>query len=167
MRSSDEGWLPINGSPIGLVTWYAPAGPVAMLASWLAIINDRPPELRAGCCGRAPGRQALPAAADFTVNIPAAPLLPALERLFARAAAGSVVAIDDAVPLAPAQVARAPLLAGCVLRIECARGRLAAAGWDAELIGEIVLLHRGDQLISPANSPDFCALQPLRTCLSC
>lgn len=163
MKSSGEGWLPINGAPIGLVAWYAPDGPVVMPASWLAVVDGPSPELRAGCSGRVPGRQAFPVEADFSVNIPTDPREPGMDRLFARASAVAPVPIDDPGCVLPARTVNAPLLAGCAVQIECVHGRLAAGGWDAEMIGEIVLLHRGGLFLSPATHPDFCALQPLRT----
>lgn len=163
MRSTGEGWLPINGSPIGLVTWYASNGPVVMLASWLAVIDGQPPELRAGYSARVPGGNDFPADADFIINIPADQGQPALDRLIAKAAAASPVAIDDSMPLARARSVQAPLLTECVLQIECVHGRLVPGRWDAGLSGEIVLLHRGGHFLSPASHADFCALQPLRT----
>lgn len=165
MMSLGEGWLPINGSPVGLVTWYAPDGPVAMLASWLAVINGQPPELRGGCPGQVPGRNQLPARFDFAVNIPTTPMLPALNELIAKAAAYSPVVIDDAANFSPGRSVRAPLLTGCTLQIECIHGTVAPDGWTTEFAGEIMLLHRGGIFLDPAGHTDFCALRPLRTAL--
>lgn len=163
MRAGGEGWLPINGSPVALVTWYAPAGPVVLLTPWVAVVNGQPPSLRAGC-GVLPAAGTLsPEGADFAVNLPAEPLAPALLALLARAVPGVPLVIGDAASVIPARSVHAPLLAGCALQIECARGRVAASGWDAELAGEIILLHRGGLLVTPAIYPDFCALQPLHT----
>ena len=163
MRSGGEGWLPINGSPVALVTWYAPLGPVALLTPWVAVISDQPPALRAGCSVHLAAGTVPPDALDFAVNIPTEPPVPALQALLARAVPCVPLLIDDATSVTPARSVHAPLLAGCALQIECACGRVTASGWDAELAGEIVLLHRGGLLVAPATYPDFCALQPLRT----
>ncbi|NJC87803.1 MAG: hypothetical protein FIB02_04615 [Desulfuromonas sp.] len=165
MMSRGEGWLPINGSPVGLVTWYAPDGPVAMLASWLAVINGQPPELRGGCSGRMPGCNELPENFDFAVNIPMHPVLPALSELIAKAAASPCVAIDPAANFSPGRSVHAPLLTGCALQIECVHGAIAPGGWTTEFFGEIMLLHRGGIFLDPAVHPDFCGLRPLRTAL--
>ncbi|MCM2263863.1 MAG: hypothetical protein NDI73_01590 [Desulfuromonadales bacterium] len=165
MMSRSEGWLPINGSPVGLVTWYGPDGPVAVLASWLAVIDGQPPELRGGCPGQVPGRNGQPGGFDFAVNIPANPMLPALTELIAKAAACSPVPIDADADFSPARSVHAPLLRGCALQIECVHGRNVPGGWATEFAGEIMLLHRGGIFLDPADHADFCALRPLRTAL--
>lgn len=161
MISRGVGWLPVSGSPVGLVTWYAPAGPVAVLASWLAVVDGVPPELRAGCSGRIPAGSDLTADGAFAVNIPAAPGSPELAALVARAASAPVV-IGTEAELVPARSVSAPLLKGCALQIECSRGRIVPGEWEPELAGDIVLLHRGGLILDPAGYPDFCALRPLR-----
>lgn len=164
MISRGEGWLPVDSAPVGLVTWYTTNGPVAILASWLAVINGSPPELRAGCTGRAAGCQTLPAGSAFAINVPALAGGAALDGLIARAAAAPV-AIDIFAESFPARSVAAPLLAGCALQIECAHGRILPGEWEPEIAGDIVLLHRGGILLDPAAHPDFCALRPLRTVL--
>lgn len=162
VQSMSEGWLPIEGLPVGLITWYAPAGPVAVLISWLAVVNGFPPELRAGCSGRLPGDEPFPEGADFAINIPGDEKIHGLRELMQEGAAGPV-SIGARVKLHPARSVHAPLLTGCVLQIECAHGRLLAGEWEPELAGDILLLHRGGHFIDPADHPDFCALFPLRT----
>lgn len=160
MITNNDGWLPVGIAPVGLVTWYAPGGPVAVLASWLAVVNGRPPQLRAGCSGRVADRQDLVEGSAFAVNIPATPGGGVLDELIARAASAPV-AIDASTAFSPARSVSAPLLAGCALQIECAHGRIIAGEWEPEIIGDIVLLHRGGRLLDPADYPDFCALRPL------
>lgn len=160
MISRGDGWLPVGSAPIGLITWYSPDGPVAVLASWLAVINSRPPELLAGCSGRLPAHQDLPDGWVFAVNIPAAPQGTALDELIARAVSAPVV-IDDPAKISPARAISAPLLIDCPLQIECAHGRIVSGEWEPELVGDIVLLHRGSLLLDPAVHSDFCALRPL------
>jgi len=165
MMSRGEGWLPVDGSPVGLITWYTLDGPVAMLVSWLAVINGQPPELRGGCPGWVSDRNDLPGGLDFAVNIPVAPTLPALNELIAKAAACPTVTINDAADFSPGRFVHAPLLSGCTLQIECVHGRIVPGGWNTEFAGEIRLLHRGGLFFAPDGHPDFCALQPLRTAL--
>jgi hypothetical protein len=160
--SRDDGWLPVGSAPVGLITWYAPGGPVAVLASWLAVINGHPPELRAGCSGRVADRRDLPEGSAFAINIPATPGGPILDELIARAASAPVT-IDAAAAFSLARSVHAPLLAGCALQLECAHGRILPGEWEPEIVGDIVLLHRGGLLLDPADYPDFCALRPLRT----
>lgn len=163
MITRGEGWFPVDASPVGLVTWFAPTGEaVAVLASWLAVINGQPPELRAGCSGRGWERQ-LPAGMDFAVNVFAELPMPPLWGP-EQGAAGSLV-LDASLPLFTARLAHAPLLAGCALQIECAHGRLLPGDWEPELAGDILLLHRGGLIFDPADVRDFCALLPLRTIL--
>lgn len=164
MIARGVGWLPVDSAPVGLVTWYAPGGPVAVLASWLAVINGHPPELRAGCSGRVAGRQALPEGLPFVINIPVSPEGTVYDGLIARAAAAPAM-IGTPAAFSPAHAVQAPLLAGCALQIECARGRIAPGEWEPELVGDIVLLHRGGLTLAPAAHPDFCALLPLHMLL--
>lgn len=163
MKNRCDGWLPIDGSPVGVVTWFTPAGPAAaVLASWLAVINGQPPELRAGCSGRGWVEQAS-AGMDFAVNVfcdlQIPPWLDPGQR-----PAGPIV-LDEAPGLLPARLVHAPLLAGCALQLECARARVVPGDWEPELAGDILLLHRGGLFLDPADHPDFCALRPLRTIL--
>ena len=162
MISAGEGLLPIGGVPVGLITWFGADGPVAVLTSWLAVVNGSPPELRAGCSGLQGTNAALPAALDFAVNVPADGELAGLCELLQGGVTATPVPIGAVPGLHPARSVHAPLLAGCALQIECAQGRLASGEWEPELAGDIVLLHRGGLFIDPADHQDFCALRPLR-----
>jgi len=160
MTLAGEGWLPIDGLPVGLATWFAPGGPVAMFTSWLAVVNGCPPELRAGCPGRTAGDEHFPAGADFVINVPANAQIQKLRELLQEGVPGRPVPIAAGL-LQPARSVQAPLLTGCVLQIECAHGRLPGGEWEPELAGDILLLHRGGHFLKPADHPDFCALRPL------
>ena len=162
MISAGEGLLPIGGVPVGLITWFGADGPVAVLTSWLAVINGSPPELRAGCSGLSGTRASLPLDLDFAVNVPDTGQLAGLHQMMQGAACGFPVPIGTLSGLHPARSVHAPLLTGCALQIECAQGRLASGEWEPELAGDIVLLHRGGLFIDPADHHDFCALRPLR-----
>ena len=166
MIASGAGWLPIDLTPVGVVTWYTPNGPAAAaLTAWLAVVNGTPPELRAGCSGRLLGEEDFPAGTDFAVNVPADPQFPALRKLLHGCRAGGRATRLDPRKFVPARTVHAPLLAGCTLQIECARGRLLPAGWEPELAGDILLLHRGGVFHNPADHIDLCALWPLRVIL--
>lgn len=162
MISSISGWLPIDGAPVGLVTWYAPAGPaVAVLTSWLAVVNGRPPALRAGCSGRMLAGRPFPEGTDFAVNVPADMECQVLHELLRSRPEDSPLLVAEHC-LLPARAAHAPLIADCTLQIECARGRLLPGAWEPELAGDILLLTRGGSSLAPADYPDFCDLAPLR-----
>jgi flavin reductase (DIM6/NTAB) family NADH-FMN oxidoreductase RutF len=166
MIAVGEGWLPIEVTSIGVVTWYTPSGPAAaVLAAWLAVVSGRPPELRAGCSGRLLGVEDFPTGTDFAVNIPANPQCPALRELMPGLCSGERAACLDPRGLVLARSVHAPLLAGCTLQIECAHGRLLAADSEPELAGDILLLHRGGVFLDPADHADICALWPLRATL--
>lgn len=163
MRSFAEGWLPINNPPVGLITWYAPTGAaMALVTSWLGVVSGLPPELRAGCCGRPPERELFAPGADFAVNIPLRMDAPLLRDLLPAGTAGCALTLLAGAQFAPARSVHAPLLAGCVLQIECSGGRILPRDWEPELAGDIRLLHRDRQILDPAAYPDFCAVHPLR-----
>jgi flavin reductase (DIM6/NTAB) family NADH-FMN oxidoreductase RutF len=166
MITVGEGWLPIDVTPVGVVTWHTPSGPAAaVLAAWLAVVSGSPAELRAGCSGRLLGEEEFPTGTDFAVNIPADLQFPALLELMPGLCSGERVACLDPRGLVPARTVHAPLLAGCTLQIECAHGRLHTADWEPELAGDILLLHRGGIFLDPADHADICALWPLRAIL--
>jgi flavin reductase (DIM6/NTAB) family NADH-FMN oxidoreductase RutF len=166
MIAAGEGWLPIDVTSIGVVTWYTPSGPAAAVpVAWLAVVSGLPPELRAGCAGRLLGEEDFPTGTDFAVNIPAALQFPALRELLPGLDSGVRSACLDPRGLVPARTVHAPLLPGCTLQIECAHGRLHAADWEPELAGDILLLHRGGVFVDPADHADLCALWPLRAIL--
>jgi hypothetical protein len=163
LRAAAEGWLPISNPPVGLVTWYAPTGAAMALAtSWLGVISTQPPELRAGCCGRPPGPELFAPGGDFAVNIPARMDAPVFRDLLRPGTSGCVLTLLAGAQLAPARAVHAPLLAGCVLQIECGCGRILPRDWEPELAGDIRLLHRDSLILDPAAYSDFCSLHPLR-----
>jgi len=163
LRSAGAGWLPIDSPQVGLVTWYGPNGAaVALATSWLGVIDGHPPELLAGCRSRTTVPELFPSGADFAVNIPAGPDVAALCELLQKLPPGCPVHIGTGPELRPGHRVQAPLLACCALRIECRHGRVQPRDWEAELAGEIVLLHRGALAFDPADHVEFSALHPLR-----
>jgi hypothetical protein len=166
MIPAGAGWLPIDVAPVGLVTWFAPGGPAAaLLTSWLAVVGGTPPQLRAGCggCGLHEGQ--FPAGTDFAVNVPAERQFPKLQALIRDLRAGAPLMAVELAGLIPARMVSAPLLAGCALHLECARGSLMPGDWERELAGELLLLRRGAVTHTSAAGDDFCALWPLRASL--
>jgi hypothetical protein len=158
------GWLPVTSSPAGLVSWYTPDGPAAAsLASWLAVIDCAPPELRAGCPGLVACRERFPSGTDFVINIPADMASHELQELVRQTLTAGAVPLADSPLLLPSRTVRAPLLAGCTLQIECNQGRILPERWEPELVGTVALLRRGGLFVDPADYPEFCALAPLRS----
>lgn len=163
LRSAAEGWLPIANPPVGLITWYAPTGAaVAVVTSWLGVVSGQPPELRAGCCGRPPKRELFAPGADFAVNIPLRMDASLFRALMSPGPSGCALTLLAGAKLARASSVHAPLLAGCVLQIECSGGRILPRDWEPELAGDIRLLHRDGHTIDAAACSDFCAVHPLR-----
>jgi len=166
MNLAGAGWLPITVAPLGVVTWFAPGGPAAaLLASWLAVICDRRPQVRAGCGGCGLDAEQFPSGTDFVVNVPADDDTAGLHVLVRRLRAGEPLSSIVPVDLIAARKVRAPLLNGCALQIECTHGCLVGGEWEAELTGDLLLLHRGGVTLDPAAVDDFCALWPLRASL--
>lgn len=158
-----EGLLPIDSPPVGLVSWYAPDGRVVVsVSSWLAVINGSPPELRAGGGGLLLEGN-FPDGADFAVTLLEESQLPLFAKLVRHAErCGEPVTVADDPLLIPASKVRAPLLAGGALHLECANGRIVTGTWGRELAGPVRLLQRCEQHLSPDDHPDFSLLEPLR-----
>jgi flavin reductase (DIM6/NTAB) family NADH-FMN oxidoreductase RutF len=55
----------------------------------------------------------------------------------------------------------APRLLDCAVQIECRGGRLVDAGFDVELCGDVVRVHREKVVTDPVDIPDLCAIHPL------
>jgi hypothetical protein len=47
------------------------------------------------------------------------------------------------------------------VQIECLGGKLVDAGFDVELCGDVVRVHREKVVIDPVDIPDLCAINPL------
>lgn len=164
MNPVNAGWLPVDVAPLALLTWFAPGGPaVASLASWLAVIGDARPRMRAGCgsCGLRAGQ--FPDGADFVVNVPGDQHSAALHVLISKLRSGETLLIDQLAGTRPARKVHAPLLAGCELHLECAHGCLSPGDWDTELDGDLLLLHRAGTTIAAPVANDICTLWPFRT----
>jgi len=162
-----EGLLPIDSPPVGLISWYAPDGRIVVsVSSWLAVVNGSPPELRAGGGGLMLEGN-FPEGADFVVTLLEEAQLPLFTKLMRHAErCGAPVTISEDPLLTPAMHVHAPLLADASLHLECAAGRVVSGTWARELAGQVRLLHRREQQLSPEQHPDFSALQPLRPVFS-
>jgi hypothetical protein len=47
------------------------------------------------------------------------------------------------------------------VQIECQGGKLVDTGFDVELCGNVVRVHREKAVIDPLDIPDLCAIYPL------
>jgi flavin reductase (DIM6/NTAB) family NADH-FMN oxidoreductase RutF len=168
LRSAGGGCPTIANPLVGLVTWYAPNGSaMALVVSWLGAIDGHPPLLKAGCSGQSLTPDLFPAGADFAVNLPAGFDLPLLGCLLQQSSGGCPLSLAAGPHVVPARRIHAPLLAACWLQLECRNGQFLSRDWEAELVGDILLLHRGDVAYDPVDHPDFSALHPLRPADSC
>jgi flavin reductase (DIM6/NTAB) family NADH-FMN oxidoreductase RutF len=153
---------PVILSPTGLVSWYASDGtPVAQFASWVAIVSGRQPLLKSSLHNnQAPMFNFMPGS-DFVYNIPMASLMDKIREV---ACPGQYrFRVDDELgcTCVPGIAVMAPCLKECSVQIECVNGRLLDSTGEMELSGEVVLLHRGHEIIDPSALPDLFAIEPL------
>ncbi len=158
---------PIAWLPAGLISWYAPGGvPLALVTSWIALIGGRRPRIRTVWHGRHDPLSGIWMGGDFVVNIPYESCLAKVREVLCQ---GKICLNSEAelgLTFAMGVAAVAPRLLECEVQIECISGKLVDAGFDTELSGDVVRVHRGSAVIDPADIPDLCAMQPLSPLMS-
>jgi flavin reductase (DIM6/NTAB) family NADH-FMN oxidoreductase RutF len=148
--------------PAGLISWYAPDDtPVALVTSWVALIGGDGPCIRMAWHGQYGTLSRLWKGGDFVFNLPSEPGLQIIRDLMAQ----GKLCLDARVDLQQACLrgvsAAAPRLTECTVQIECVGGALLDSGYDTDLRGEVVHLHKGPVSMAVAEIKDLCALQPL------
>lgn len=69
------------------------------------------------------------------------------------------MAVDEPLGVAclPGAQVNAPLLQGCPIQVECRGGALSVGGFEPEVFGEVVLLHRGVEVFAVDDVSTMCA----------
>lgn len=158
---------PVAWFPAGLISWYAPGTvPMALVTSWVALIGGDKPRIRTAWHGRYDRLSRLWPGGDFVFNVPSESGLQTIRDLMRQGKLCLDVGADLQQACLEGSTAAAPRLTACPVQLECVGGALSDTGYDNELQGEVLLLHRGGQSIAMDGGTDLCAIQPLSS-LSC
>jgi flavin reductase (DIM6/NTAB) family NADH-FMN oxidoreductase RutF len=154
--------VPVAWLPAGLISWYAAGGvPLALVTSWIALVGGARPRIRTVWHGSQDPVAHSWAGGDFVVNIPHESGLAKVREIMNRGHLCLDSRSEQVRAYAASVAAVAPRLPECAVQIECVGGRLIDTGFDAELCGDVVKVHRGSVVMDPADIPDLCALHPL------
>ncbi len=155
---------PVSWFPAGLISWYAPGTiPVALVTSWVALIGGDEPRIRTAWHGRYSSLSRLWTGGDFVFNVPSESGLKTIRHLMKQGKVCLDVGADLQQTCIGGTSAAAPRLTACPVQLECIGGTLSDSGYDIELKGDVLLLHRGGQSIAMDEVTDLCAIQPLRS----
>ena len=148
--------------PAGLVSWYAPDGePLVLVTSWIALVGGDMPRLRTAWHVRHDPDLRFWPGGDFVLNVPHESGLEEIGRMMSKGKFCLNAEDDLAYSCLAGTVAVAPLLLECAVQIECVGGSLTETDFDAELCGDVVLIHRDGVTLDPLDIPDLCAIYPL------
>ncbi len=162
IESSFEIKAPVAWLPAGLISWYAPGGlPLALVTSRVALVGGDRPRLMTAWHGYHDPLSRFWAGGDFVLNVPCESDLSVIREtthqgklcLHADEELGYLCMLGAS--------AVAPRLVDCAVQIECVGGRLVDGGFDAELCGDVVRVHRDKVVIDPRDILDLCAIYPL------
>lgn len=158
MPDSPKILVPIDWLPAGLLTWYTSDRRVYALATpWIALVCRDGAYLRAACPDRQAEGTGFRPESDFVLNIPGDQCLPLIRRFVIEGTYCIDVAADLDQEVCAGIEVDAPRLAGCLVQLECRGGRLVETGFDPEICGEIVLVHRDRKILTPTEMPNLCA----------
>jgi hypothetical protein len=148
--------------PAGLICWYAPHDvAVALVTSWVALIGGEKPLIRMAWHGRDDPVSRSWAGGDFVFNVPSASGLETIRDLMRQGKLCLDVGADLQQTCMRGASAAAPCLTGSTVQLECVGGTLTDSGYDTELKGEVVLLHRDGMTVRAGQVSDLCTIQPL------
>ena len=154
--------VPLAWLPAGLISWYAPGGlSVALVTSWVALVGGSKPRIRTVWYGQHDLLSRFWAGGDFVLNVPREDCLKKIRHVMTQGRLCVNAEAELGLACASGFVALAPRLLDCAVQIECVGGTLVDAGFDVELCGEVVRVHRGQVVVDPADIPDLCAILPL------
>jgi len=153
---------PVSWLPAGLISWYEPgAVPVAMVTSWVALIGGDKPRIRTAWHGRYNRFSRLWTGGDFVFNVPTESGLKTIRDLMKQGKLCLDVGADLHQACVEGTSVAAPRLTVCPVQLECVGGTLSDSGYDNELKGDVLMLHKGGQSIAVNEITDLCAIQPL------
>ena len=162
IEPSFENKSPIACLPAGLISWYAVDGsPVTLVTAWVALVGGDNPSIRTAWHGRYDPLSHSWSGGDFVLNVPYESDLDKI-RICMGSGGGCLNIQDLGYTCVSGVAAVAPRLLDCAVQIECVGGRLVDSGFDVELCGRVVLMHREQMVIDPTEIPELCAIQPLR-----
>ena len=152
----------VSWFPAGLISWYASEGsPIALVTSWVALVGGENPCIKMAWYGRYSALSRPWTGGDFVFNVPSESGLKDLRNLMAQGKICLDVRTDLRQACARGMTAAAPRLTDCAVQLECVGGSLLDSGYDTELRGEVVYLHRGPVSMSATEIVDLCEIQPL------
>lgn len=167
VESDYEIKVPVSWFPAGLISWYASdAIPVALVTSWVALIGGDVPRIKTAWHGRYNPLSRLWTGGDFVFNVPSESGLKTIRDLMRQGKLCLDAEADLKQRCTRGISAGAPRLTDCTVQLECVGGALSDSGYDTELSGEVIHLHRGLVTLAKAELKDLCAVQPLSP-LSC
>ncbi len=135
---------PIAWLPAGLISWYSDDGtPLALATSWMALIGGEPPIIRTAWPGRQGSASCRWRGGDFVVNVLTDDCLEKVRQVLRQGRLCFAVKDVFGVDCLTGSKVNAPRLPDCPLQVECIGGVLDEDGFEPELYGEVVLLHRG------------------------
>lgn len=153
---------PVAWLPAGLISWYAPGGePLVLVTSWFALVGGGKPRLRTAWPGRYDPESRFWAGGDFVLNIPDESGLEAIRKVMGQGKLCVNAETELGYSCLSGLVAMAPRLLESVVQLECVSGCLIDNGFDMELSGKVVRLHRENVALDPVTIPDLCAIRPL------
>jgi flavin reductase (DIM6/NTAB) family NADH-FMN oxidoreductase RutF len=156
---------PVPWLPAALISWYAPGGvALALATSWIALFGSRRPRIRTVWHGSHEPMSRRWMGGDFVVNIPHESCLAKVREIMRHGKLCMKTENELGLTCGMGVAAVAPRLLECAVHLECVSGKLVDAGFDTELCGEVVRVHRGSLVIDPEEIPDLCEIRPLSPC---
>lgn len=153
---------PLAWLPAGLISWYTTGGlPLALVTSWVALVGGDRPRIITAWHGSHEPLSRFWAGGDFVLNVPCKSGLGVIREAMRQGKLCLRAAEDLDYLCVPGASAVAPRLVDCAVQIECVGGRLVDGGFDAELYGDVVRVHRDKVVIDPRGILDLCAIYPL------
>lgn len=154
--------VPVALSPAGLISWYSAGGSaVALVTSWVAIVGGDRPRIRTAWHGLDHPVSQFWSGGDFVLNVPHEKDLAKIRQVMQQSSFCLDVEAALGSPCRSGIEAVAPLLLDCAVQIECICGKLLRSGFDTELCGDVVRIHRDKVIVNPRDIPDICAIRPL------
>ncbi len=131
------------------------------------MVGGEIPRLRAAWPGRRDPRSLFWSGGDLVLNIPTGRDLQLVHALVDTGRLCFDIEQDLGLPVLAAVAVEAPRLESCPVQLECRRGQVDTSPVEPEVSAEILLLHRGGEIVDMAADLNLAALQPLRVPSGC